>query len=432
MNRRMSRLSTALVAVVALTMAAGCGNYDDGNSDDGDTSASGGDARGVTDDTIKVGGLSTLQPPGGQPPFPGLDEGARARIDRANRDGELERTIEFVGIKDDAADQATNAKEARDLVLNEEVFAILPFVTQVAAGSGDFLNEEKVPFIGWGFTPSSCTEYGIGDTGCIGPGADQIDLALSKPLAELLGGAEGKTAVVFAEDYAGSDDNLDNMVKAFEVVGFDVVVSDNSIPPDTAGPVTDFSPYVQKVMTADDGNPPDLMVNNTNFSNAIGMTGALNAAGFEGAQVNYVGYVPGLLEAAPDLAQALEGSYIVQQGTGAQVAGGDSWDQIESDLEEVGADPFVQLGTIHGYASADMFIEAIKALEEAGDDITPENFAALFDGDWTYPGMEGAIGEAAFPLSRKNANNCTSTVQVKDGAYVSVIPLTCGYGLEAK
>jgi ABC-type branched-subunit amino acid transport system substrate-binding protein len=421
----MSRLSTALVVVVALTVA-GCGNYDD---DDDKTAATGGDARGVTDDTIKVGGLSTLQPPGGQPPFPGLDDGARARIERANRDGELKHKIDFIGVKDDAADQATNAKEARDLVLNEKVFAVLPFVTQVAAGSGDFLNDEKVPFIGWGFTPSSCTEYGVGDTGCIGPGAEQLDLSLAKPLGDVLGGAEGKTAVVFAENYAGSSDNLDNMVKVFENAGFDVVLADGSLPPDTAGPVTDFSPYVQKVMTADNGNPPDLMVNNTNFGNAIGVTGALNAAGFKGAQVNYVSYVPGLLEAAPDLAQALEGSYIVQQGTGAQVAGGPSWKQIESDLEEVGADPFVQLGTIHGYASADMFIQVVKKLEEDGEEITPENFAAVFDGDWTYPGMDGAIGTAAFPVSRKSANNCSSTVQVKDGAYVSVTELTCDYGL---
>lgn len=426
MNRRMRRLSTAVLAATLLA-TAGCGNYDDGEE-----TATGGDARGVDGDTITVGGLSTVQPPGGQPPFPGLDEGARARIERANRDGELEHKIEFLGVKDDAADQATNGKQARDLVLNEEVFAILPFVTQVAAGSGDFLNEEKVPFIGWGFTPSSCTEYGVGDTGCIGPGAEMLDLSLSAPLADVLGGGEGKTAVVFSENYAGSEENAANMVKVFENAGFEIVLADGSLPPDTAGPVTDFSPYVQKVMTADDGNPPDLMVNNTNFGNAIGVTGALNAAGFKGAQVNYVSYVPGLLEAAPDLAQALEGSYIVQQGTGAQAAGGPSWEQIESDLEAVDADPFVLLGTIHGYASADMFIEVIKKLEEDGEEITPENFAAVFDGEWTYPGMEGAIGSAEFPVSRTNANNCSSMVQVKDGAYVPVTELTCGYGLEPK
>ncbi len=428
MNRRMPRLATATIAALVLSTAA-CGNYDD---DDKSDSGSGGDARGVTGDTIKVGGLSTVQPPGGQPPFPGLDDGAKARIERANRDGELEHKIEFIGVKDDAADQATNAKEAKDLVLNDKVFAILPFVTQVAAGSGDFLNEEKVPFIGWGFTPSSCTEYGVGDTGCIGPGAEKLDLSLAKPLLDALGGGEGKTAVVFAENYAGSSDNLDNMVNVFETAGFDVVLKDGSLPPDTAGPVTDFSPYVQEVMTADDGNPPDLMVNNTNFGNAIGVTGALNAAGFEGAQVNYVSYVPGLLEAAPDLAQALEGSYIVQQGTGAQVAGGPSWDQIGADLEAVDVEPFVQLGTIHGYASADMFIQVIKKLEEEGEDITPENFAAVFDSDWTYPGMEGAIGTAKFPESRTSANNCSSTVQVVNGAYESVVPLTCDYGLEEK
>jgi hypothetical protein len=46
--------------------------------------------------------------------------------------------------------------------------------------------------------------------------------------------------------------------------------------------------------------------------------------------------------------------------------------------------------------------------------------------------MEGAIGTAAFPESRTSANNCTSMVQVKDGAYVPVTPLTCDYGLAEK
>src|SRR5258706_11111405 len=111
----------------------------------------------------------------------------------------------------------------------------------------------------------------------MGPGAQMLHLSLGKPLATLVGGAEGKTAVVFSENYAGSEDNAKNMVKVIEASGFKVVLSDGSLPPDTAGPVTDFSPYVQKVMTANNGRPPDVMVNNTNFKNAIGVTGALNA-----------------------------------------------------------------------------------------------------------------------------------------------------------
>jgi ABC-type branched-subunit amino acid transport system substrate-binding protein len=422
-----------IVPVLMIGMAAaGCGGSSSpaASSSSGSPAASGGGTtRGVTATTIKVGGLSTLKPPGGQPPFPGLDEGAKARFERANRDGELKHKIDFIGVTDDAADQTRNAQGAKQLVLNDKVFAVLPFVTQVAAGSGQFLNDEHVPFIGWGFTPSSCTDYGIGDTGCIGPGANKIDLALSKPLATLLGGGAGKTAVVFAENYSGSDQNAKNMVKAIEGAGFKVVKLDGSLPPDTAGPVTDFSPYVQEVMTADHGKPPDLMVNNTNFNNAIGVTGALNAAGFKGAQVNYVAYVPGLLEAAPDLAKALEGSYIVQQGTGAQAFGGPAWDQIGKDLTAVGAKPFVQLGTIHGYASADMFVEAIKQLEKDGKDITAENVAGLFKSDWKYPGMGNAIGEAQFPAAKTSANNCTSTVQVKKGKYVPAVDLKCGYGM---
>jgi branched-chain amino acid transport system substrate-binding protein len=392
-------------------------------------SGGGGTTRGVTATTIKVGGLGTLKPPGGQPPFPGLNDGAKARFERANRDGELKHKIDFIGTTDDAADQTRNAEGAKQLVLNDKVFAVVPFVTQVAAGSGQFLNTQKVPFIGWGFTPSSCTEYGLGDTGCIGPGADKIDLSLSKPLATALGGGTGKTAVVFSENYAGSDQNAKNVATAIGDAGFKVVLSDNSLPPDTAGPVTDFTPYVQKVMTADHGKPPDLMVNNSNFNNAVGFTGALTAAGFKGHQVNYVAYVPGLLSAAPDLAKALNGTYIVQQGTGAQAFGGKSWDQIVSDLKAINAPTSAGLGTVHGYASADMFVQAIKTLETEGKPITAENFANLFTSGWTYPGLGNAIGAATFPQAKTSANNCSSMVQVQGTQYVPVVDLKCGYGL---
>jgi branched-chain amino acid transport system substrate-binding protein len=443
MIRGKTRLLVASGVVLGLAVA-GCSTKNDttgtkssaagpsaGASSAGGTSAAsgGGTTRGVTATTIKVGGLSTLKPPGGQPPFPGLNDGAKARFERANRDGELKHKIDFIGTTDDAADQTRNAQGSKQLVLNDKVFAVVPFVTQVAAGSGQFLNTQKVPFIGWGFTPSSCTEYGLGDTGCIGPGADKLDLSLSKPLATALGGGAGKTAVVFSENYAGSDQNAKNMVHAIEGAGFKVVLSDDSLPPDTAGPVTDFSPYVQKVMTANNGQPPDLMVNNTNFNNAVGFTGALTAAGFKGHQVNYVAYVPGLLEAAPDLAKALNGTYLVQQGTGAQAFGGKSWDQITSDLKAINAPTSVGLGTVHGYASADMFVQAIKQLETDGKDITAENFASLFTSGWTYPGLGNAIGQAVFPQAKTSANNCSSMVQVEGTKYVPVVDLKCGYGL---
>jgi hypothetical protein len=252
---------------------------------------------------------------------------------------------------------------------------------------------------------------------------------LSKPLATALKGGAGKTAVVFSENYAGSDQNAKNMVTSIEGAGFKVVLSDGSLPPDTAGPVTDFSPYVQKVMTADNGKPPDLMVNNTNFNNAVGMTGALTAAGFKGAQVDYVAYVPGLLEAAPDLAKALNGTYLVQQGTGAQAFGGKSWDQIVNDLTAIKAPTSVGLGTVHGYASADMFVQAIKKLENDGKDITAENVAKMFSTGWSYPGLGNAIGAANFPQAKTSANNCSSMVQVKGTKYVPIVDLKCGYGL---
>jgi branched-chain amino acid transport system substrate-binding protein len=436
MRRRLTLVATlaGLGLLVAACSSSGGGSAKSSSAGGGSSAAAGGGTtRGVTATSIKVGCLSTIKAAGGGTPFPGLDDGAKARFTRANSTGELGKVkINYIGCQDDGADQTRDGQLAHQLVQNDKVFAVLPYVTQVAAGSGDFLNQQHTPFIGWGFTNESCTAYGIGDTGCGGPTASTtLDLSLTKPLATALGGSTGKTAAVFSENFSGSTANADNMVKCLEAAGYKVVLNDTTMPPDSAGPITDFSPYVQKVLSANGGKGVDLVINNTEFDNAIGLTAALKAAGFKGAQANFVAYVPGLLTSSPDVAQALNGTYIVQEGTGAQIFGGSSWDKIATDLKAIGASTDVQLGTIHGYASADMFVDAIKELQTEKKPITGENFSALFN-SWTYPGLGDAIGAVHFPSGRTSANNCSSVVKVQDGKYVPAADLTCGAGLLPK
>ncbi|MCB1513023.1 MAG: hypothetical protein KDJ36_19175, partial [Hyphomicrobiaceae bacterium] len=61
--------------------------------------------RGVTADTIRVGGIvsATIVE---QELFTATCDGARARFERANRTDELSRSIEIVGCHDDGADPA--------------------------------------------------------------------------------------------------------------------------------------------------------------------------------------------------------------------------------------------------------------------------------------------------------------------------------------
>ena len=51
------------------------------------------------------------------------------------------------------------------------MFAIVPMVT--ATGPGDYMNQKKVPYFGWGFDKSYCGPgdklYGFGFSGCVLP-----------------------------------------------------------------------------------------------------------------------------------------------------------------------------------------------------------------------------------------------------------------------
>src|SRR5262249_17380766 len=121
--------------------------------------------RGFDGSTIKVAGLGNL----GQ--LPGSEVGARARIQRFNDANELKGVkIEMVGYVDDQNDAATSLSEARRLVSQEQVFALVGNTSRVTPG--DYLVQNKVPFFGWGTEQAYChpettaSEWGFGFSGC--------------------------------------------------------------------------------------------------------------------------------------------------------------------------------------------------------------------------------------------------------------------------
>src|SRR5262249_6455151 len=84
---------------------------------------SGAATRGVTDTSIKVGGI------GDALLYGGADVGARARFTRANDAGGVNgRTIDYSGFTDDGGDPAAGSTAATNLV-NQGAFAVVPAVT---------------------------------------------------------------------------------------------------------------------------------------------------------------------------------------------------------------------------------------------------------------------------------------------------------------
>ncbi len=150
--RRSRRAAVLLLAALAVTTAA----CDDSAGEPGDRFA--GLERveapdpcepdpGVTDTEILVGAIAIESGPQATSFGPAL-EGIRARIEKANQEGELgNRRITLV-TRDDTGDQTRNAEVARDLVEQQGVFGIIE-TSSAAAGSAEYLHDQGVPVAGW-------------------------------------------------------------------------------------------------------------------------------------------------------------------------------------------------------------------------------------------------------------------------------------------
>jgi branched-chain amino acid transport system substrate-binding protein len=442
----------ALLAVLVL-VAGACGDDDD---DDDTASASGTDTtaagstettagdgatettgepteglalRGVTDTSITVGGLSQLAN------FAGIDVGAQARFDRANEAGGVNgRTIDFVGVRDDASDSTANLSLTRELVESDEVFAVLPVASaNFLPQSTDYLADNQTIFMGWGFMPGFCGPYGFGFNGClIGNGIVDgypYNSSLVDGAIELAGGTDHDATGLTLGIIAGDDDSgrggNQQYQTLWELRGGTVVSAEAAIP---IGGADDYSPFVTELSTANDGDWPDVIFVSADFPSTLGMHGALAGSDFDGIAMNFSAYVPGLLGSSADIAAALEGSYSLTQVT-PQEGGGASVDQILADLEAAGADPFIALGTAIGWYTADVFIQMLEA---AGPDLggSMQGFVDAVNAGFTYEPLDGGVGPVTFPDDHSAAVPCAAFMHVVDGNYEVALPFACYENLD--
>src|SRR5205823_2637475 len=154
--------------------------------------------RGVTNDTITVGGL------GYGAFYADSAVGAQARFDKANSSNEIPggRKINFLGFRDDGSDQNKDLDEGRKLVQDDQIFAAVPVITPFL-GASDFFAQNKTPFIGWGISSGFCDNpFGFGFTGCLTP---ENPKSAASTWGEMMkktfnGDTKGKTAAVISED----------------------------------------------------------------------------------------------------------------------------------------------------------------------------------------------------------------------------------------
>jgi ABC-type branched-subunit amino acid transport system substrate-binding protein len=144
-------LRKVLAGALALLVVAACSNSKNNTTTgDGGGGSSGGKVAvnepGVTDSTIRIGGVASVTNPLGSPYASSFD-GVQAYVDMVNAQGGIYgRHIELVSKRDDKT--ASNDSQAQALLSQDNVFAVLPVTTLLFTGADTFARA-GVPTFGW-------------------------------------------------------------------------------------------------------------------------------------------------------------------------------------------------------------------------------------------------------------------------------------------
>ena len=412
--RRLSVPLTVGLAAVAL-LAAACGSSGSSSSTKpkaGSTSPTAAATGGSSGNAIMVGGLQDGN-------FPGIDTGFEARIARFNAQGGVDgRKIKFVAMLNDGNSLSTDLANAQELVLKEHVFAVAPIASQVLNPSSTVLfAQNSTPFIGWGISPAFCNNnWGFPVSGCEASASWQNTSGYTEAARAMGRSPKGLRVAVIGTDNAGGKAGTQGIVVTVKKAGGDVVYGQAPVPQSGS---TDYTPYVQAILA---GNP-DLVQLVTTFLSSAGLTAALRQAGYKGAIWNPTAYVPGLLAAQPQLAQALTGSLVVANFPPAE-DGSTASRQLQADLKAMGAPTNFSLGEAVGWWSAEEFIQELQATAAKGP-VTQANFEKVINAGWTVSPLAGGIKDLTFPADHVKAPGCYGTLVAVGARYVDKVPFIC-------
>jgi branched-chain amino acid transport system substrate-binding protein len=372
--------------------------------------------RGFDGTTLKVAGLGIAAQ------LPTAETGARARIQRFNDDNEIKGVkIQYVEFADDKQDPATALSEARRLVSQDQVFAIVGDVSQY--NPGDYLTQQHVPYFGWAFDSTYCsskpttTLWGFGFNGCSVPATPSFltnsALAIYTYASKQTGKAH-PTAVLVGNDTTSSKNAGKHSTIIFNGAGFKVVANQTSMP---VPPISDYTPYAQAALTGDNGKAPDVIACLL-ATDCIPLYNLIKANGYKGI------FMSSLYSNL--LAGAMNGSSVNTSFVNP-LESNPGMDQMKKDLDAVkpGEGAKVDSGTIAGYTSTDMFIQALKTAAKKGKaNITPEAVQkAAAVQTWQ---IKGVAGPTAYPKATVVTYPACFSLYVSDGTnWNTVTPYTC-------
>jgi ABC-type branched-subunit amino acid transport system substrate-binding protein len=359
---------------------------------------------------IVVGGVWS------QGDYTGADVGAQAAFNAFNAAGGLGgRKIKFIGMQEDGSSETQDVAAAKALV-NAHVMAVVPVMTQ-AWVAGKVLQQAGIPYFGWGIS----TSWWGSNNGFSYVGANPPSPSLEKNVVStpglfcriISGGCAGKTVALVSINNAAAINTIDVSAAEWRTAGAKVVEQLTSIPSPPAV-VSDFTPYIDQLLSSNNGKAPDIIQQILPPTNDIAVISQLNHLGYKGHDFSYSLY-------DPRAASVAKGSNVLVTSA--------PWEEqspaVQTMKQQVQAlNPNVILGqpTEAGYWSAQLFIAALK---HAGPSVTSASLIKSLNSGFTFS-IPGGTGPVTYPAAHMAGGGCQAIVSSDGSKYSVVLPLTCG------
>lgn len=372
-----------------------------------------GPARGVTADTITVGGVVTRTLVG-NPHRDAVCDGAAARFGQANAHGELSRRIDFIDCYDDTGQSEISAGVAQALV-RQEAFAIVPLATPAFFDEAT-LTEQGVVYIGDERLPGFCGRWNPvgfdfgGAEGC--PVLDARGyLTLVEPVLSAYGAAVAPVDPDpwVAVTYVVADSPQGEVTLASRLFEAELL----EVPPPTPlavlptageGPAPDWSAVVGEILDTD----PQVVI--LEGPAVGGLPAAIRGAGFDG-RVVLVGVVDPVAIADTESRLELAPLTVISPGLDLASRSTTGWGSMTGAAAAIGiAEDDVGLDFIEGYLAADFFVRAVAATPEP---LSAPALANTVNAGWWYPGIDGVSCGSWWPASHYIAAPCVSVSAIE-------------------
>jgi ABC-type branched-subunit amino acid transport system substrate-binding protein len=394
---------TGALAVFGSGIAA-CGNAS--------TSVStAGNSDGVSPTRIVVGALASQSGPLPAGFAPVID-GAQVYLDMVNDSGGVAgRRIDLAYKLDDQSSPSLDASQARTLVDQDHVFAVVGVATPSFTGA-TYLASHDVPTFGLDVNPNSQWLAGKSLYGNTGSYTDFTGVQLQAAyLAQL---HHVHAAAVMSYNVAESRQGCQGVVNAFSRYGIPVAFQDTSIP----APATDLHADVTRMK--DKG--VDMVVSCMDLSGNIELSDTMQQGGLQGVtQLWFDGYDQ---TAVQQYGSAMAGVYFLLQHVPFEVAqfqrgiypGMDRFEQMLSRYAP-GTEP--SEAALAGWTSADLFVAGLRAV---GRNLTRLRLVAAINkiGNYTADGILAPVDWTSAHEPKNGPTNCESFVQVQAGKFVPV------------